>query len=306
MVPHGIMFHHFHGGSAPRVQGSISAHQLTRIIESLGRQRILSAEEWMRRAATGTLRGQDLCLTFDDNLRCQYDVAYPVLREYGIKAFWFVYTSVLQGGINRLEIYRRFRTTKFGSVEEFYEAFFEAAERSSCARSIEEALRGYDASDRRARYPFYSDADLRFRYIRDRVIGPDRYDEIMEDLIASTGSSLAELSHGLWMDDGCLRTLHEDGHIIGLHSHTHPTRMQDLTPAIQEREYRTNYEYLHQLLGVAPVSLSHPSNSYDSVTLEILRRLGISLGFCDNMQGGIRSALEYPRQDHANIIGTTE
>src|SRR6266550_8962669 len=93
MRPHGIMFHHFwdERGKHPRGQGAISGDELRAMIQFLGRDRILPAREWMEKAAAGTLREGDLCLTFDDNLRCQWDVARPVLRELGTTAFWFVY-----------------------------------------------------------------------------------------------------------------------------------------------------------------------------------------------------------------------
>ena len=36
-------------------------------------------------------------VTFDDNLKCQYDIALPILDKYSLKAFWFIYTSPLDG-----------------------------------------------------------------------------------------------------------------------------------------------------------------------------------------------------------------
>ncbi len=45
-----------------------------------------------RRASEGSLGDNDLCWTpGHDGLRCQFDIAFPVLRDSGITAFWFVY-----------------------------------------------------------------------------------------------------------------------------------------------------------------------------------------------------------------------
>src|SRR5689334_18171562 len=114
------MFHHFHSEALghPRGQGSLSAGELADLIDYVGRERILPPDEFLRRSRAGRLRPGDLCLTFDDNLRCQFDVAYPVLRDLGLTAFWFVYSSVLDGASERLELYRLFRTTHFESIEE--------------------------------------------------------------------------------------------------------------------------------------------------------------------------------------------
>src|ERR1700712_3764530 len=126
MPAHGVMFHHFHSSIHPAGQGSISGEELSRLIESIRPERIVPAREFLLRAERQQLHPNDVCLTFDDNLRCQYDVALPVLRRFGLTAFWFVYTSVLQGNSEPLEIYRAFRTVHFASIDDFYAAFFEA------------------------------------------------------------------------------------------------------------------------------------------------------------------------------------
>src|SRR5262245_4287525 len=130
MPAHGVMFHHFHDSIHPAGQGSISAEQLTGIIESIGPERIIPARDFLLCARNKALGQGAVCLTFDDNLRCQYDVARPVLDHYGLTAFWFVYTSVLQGNIEPLEVYRHFRMTQFASVDAFYEAFFDTLRQS--------------------------------------------------------------------------------------------------------------------------------------------------------------------------------
>ena len=68
MGSYGIMFHHLHGGVYPKSQGSISTEQLARIIEHYQRL-LLPAQQWADRALAGTLKNE-ICLTFDDNLRC--------------------------------------------------------------------------------------------------------------------------------------------------------------------------------------------------------------------------------------------
>ena len=49
--------------------------------------------------------------------------------------------------------------------------------------------------------------------------------------------------------------------------------------------------------------MSHPCGNYDSNTLKDSSRLGIKIGFRSNtsMQS-IKSNLEIPREDHANIL----
>jgi peptidoglycan/xylan/chitin deacetylase (PgdA/CDA1 family) len=302
MQPHGIMFHYFHDRHHPAGQGSLSADELAELIRFLGRERILPARRWLDRAIDGTLAGPELCLTFDDNLRCQYDVALPVLRDVGLTAFWFAPTGALRGEPMRLDLYRQFRAKHFEEVNDFYEAFFRALAASRHAGLAEQALRRFDPSTYLADYRFYSEADRRFRYVRDDVLGPERYKGIMDALIGSMGIKLSELAERLWMEAEHLRRLHSEGHVLGLHTHTHPTRMADLDGQQQLREYRDNYTCLMSLLGERPTTVAHPCNSYSRGTLDILRRLGIRVGFRSNMAWNEHSRLEYPRRDPADIL----
>lgn len=303
MQPHGIMFHYFHDDRHPAGQGSLSADGLAELIRFLGPERILPARAWLERAGSGTLERHEICLTFDDSLRCQYDVALPVLRGFGLTGFWFVPTAMLRGGLVRLGLYRRFRVTCFEDTNDFYEAFFRALATSRHAGLAERALERFDPSAYLADFRFYSEADRRFRYVRDEVLGPQRYAGVMDALIGSMGIRLEELADGLWMEPDHLRRLHADGHVLGLHTHTHPTRIADLDRQLQLREYRDNYTCLMSLLGERPTTVAHPCNSYGRDTLDILRRLGIRVGFRSNVAWAEHSKLEYARRDPADIIG---
>ena len=49
--------------------------------------------------------------------------------------------------------------------------------------------------------------------------------------------------------------------------------------------------------------MSHPLGNYNDDTLKILKKLGINIGFRSSLSPSyIKSALEIPREDHANII----
>jgi hypothetical protein len=60
--------------------------------------------------------------------------------------------------------------------------------------------------------------------------------------------------------------------------------------------------HLEEVLGEPPQSVAHPCNSYNATTLDILAGLGVRVGFRDNMTNSGTVGLEYPREDHANIV----
>ena len=298
--PHGIIFHHFHGKGHPQGQGSLSETELELMIEWLGQNRILNADEFLSRAQKGTLRENDLCLTFDDNLKCQYDVALPVLERHKIKAFWFVYTSPLKGKVERLELYRYFRTVGFKNIERFYQAFYKSMD----SFTIEEAKRGlkkFNPKNYRKADIFFSDDDKEFRFIRDEVLGPQKYTQIMDDMIQNRGFNERGASQKLWMTATNLKDLDSKGHLVGLHSETHPTQMEKLPRVKQIKEYVDNYDRIADI-GITPVAMSHPCNSYSYTVLDTLKFLGLKIGFrayTDQKQFG---EYEYPREDHAIVM----
>lgn len=299
---HGIMFHHFFSKKHPKGQGAISATQLTKIIKFIGRKRIISASEWLDRVENNALRKHDVCFTFDDALLCQYEVALPVLEHFSIKAFWFIYTSVLEDEIEMFEIYRKFRSVFFPNFDIFYKAFLNTVNKSKFGKTVEEKLLLFKYQKYLKEFPFYSENDKKFRYIRDELLRKSGYNLIMKQMLNNFKVDIKRFSSNLWMKNYHLKRLHSTGHVIGLHSHTHPMLMNQLTYRKQLKEYATNADVLTRLLGDKPQSMSHPRNSYNPTTLKILKKLGIRVGFLSNMASGTKSKLELPREDHANII----
>jgi peptidoglycan/xylan/chitin deacetylase (PgdA/CDA1 family) len=297
------MFHHFHDGFHQPAQGSIGEHDFREMLLWLEQNYcLLGATEYTKKFESTTLSASDICLSFDDALKCQYDVAVPVLKEFGLDAFFFVYSSAFTDNPNLLEVYRYFRTTGFKSVNNFYSEFFMLIERGN-KEEYKKHKSQYESIDYLSAFPFYSDEDKWFRYLRDQYLGPDRYSEMMKKMMLAHDFSVSKAKRKLWISETELNNLHQQGHIIGLHSYSHPTKMSNLSQQEQEHEYRRNYEHLSQTLGGPITVMSHPCGDYNKATLDILKSMGVSMGFRSSMSiTDIRSALEIPRDDHANVF----
>lgn len=301
LEPHGIEFHHFHGNSHPKVQGSISENQFIELLSFIGTENIISAEDYLKGARVGQPKG--ICLTFDDTLKCQVDVAFPILRKYGLTVFWFIYTAPLLGVSSKLEIYRYFRCTQFETMDSFYESFFEKCRVLDYGAIIDSALSTFDASHYLMQFPFYTDSDRTFRFIRNDVLGEEMYSRIMDAMIEDEHFTVADLHDKLWMNSEDVRRLHDAGHVIGLHSHTHPIELGQMTFQEQLGEYVMNQRVLTGMLGEAPITVGHPTNSYNADTLKILSALGVRLGFRSGMNHlPHQSPLEHPREDKTDIM----
>jgi len=308
-VPHGIMFHHFHDDvKHPKSQGSISAGEFSALLEFIGINRIISPEEWLEKLEKKQLGSDDLCLTFDDALLNQVDVALPVLERYNFKAFWFVYSGVFEGKLENLEIYRFFRTKYFDTIDDFYNVFFKKVFDSGFAENVNPEEEAQDQKEKQKLYPFQSGNDNRFRFFRDRALGREKYEKIMDSLLKEYNLQKADLAKNLWMRNEDLLNLSKNEHNVGLHSYSHPTVLVSLSASEQYKEYKKNSTHIARITGIAPVAMAHPCNSYNDETLAILHTLGIRCGFRSNMSVSREgdtlnlSDLEIAREDHANIL----
>lgn len=306
MYEHGIMFHHFHDDNLYiKSQGSIDKKQLNDLLDFYQRDyRILPAKEWYEKARKKSLKEREVCITFDDALKCQFDIAYPVLKERGLSAFYFVYTSPLDGVPEKLEIYRDFRFLKFSNIEEFYEEFFELAllkdDEIEC--SIEKELKNFKPENFLKGYPFYTENDKKFRFLRDYILGDEKYNYLMDCMMTKHNYNISERSKLLWITKEELRVLHSEDNIIGLHSHTHPMTLSNVDYHGQQLEYETNKHILENIIHDSVYSASYPCNSYNLETLTLMKNLNIQIAFRANMEKDNGSLLEMPRQDHANIL----
>ena len=82
---HGIMFHLFHDDKRHlKGQGSISKDGLLNLIKFIGRKNILNADDFLKRYKEKKLKKNHVCFTFDDCLKCQFDIAFPVMEYLNI------------------------------------------------------------------------------------------------------------------------------------------------------------------------------------------------------------------------------
>lgn len=303
MKAHAIMFHHLHDGKKHiKCQGSISADDLRLMLDYYGREHnIISASDFRDKALNDSLDEKDVCLAFDDGLLCQYEVAYPVLKERGLNAFWFIYTSPQEGKLEKLEVYHHFRFSQFDDIEDYYGAFFSMVDKHLGGVEINSKY----AFSYKSEQKYYTPNDRKYRYIRDKILSAEEYDGILTSMMQEKGYRPAENASVLWIDEGQIRRLKNDGNLIGLHSHTHPTILGEWSREKQRREYQRNQDILSSITGSPIDSAAYPCQSYNADTLAVMHELNIRIGFradmyTDSLLGDPK--LELPREDHSNIM----
>jgi len=307
---HGIMFHHFHDdGIHTKGQGSIDKDDFYKMINFIGRNNILDADIFFEKFKNNKLKEKEVCLTFDDAIKCQIDVALPVLEELKIKSFFFVYTSMFEGKPDNLEIFRYFRMNYFNNVDEFYNSFYQV---------LDKDLKTFfeDNNDKikatKIKFPHYSIEDIKFRLVRDIFLTKSHYEETMFLMLKEKQFNYKDFFKKLFFQKDDLIRLDSLGHLVGLHSHNHPTLLEKLNYDEQKDEYEKCLSSISNILDKPKNEIkymSHPCGSYNKDTFEILKELGIELGFKQIMtiepEKGMKkinnSFLEIARQDHAEI-----
>lgn len=297
--PFALMFHHLTDHERHiSVQGALTADAFRAFITDSHGFKIIRAQDWLDRYASGTLSPNEICITFDDSLLSQYEIALPILEEFDLTAIWFVYSSVFEGVPEPFELHRLFRNLCFDSVDDYYAAFFEKASLLYPELDVAAAAGTDAASAYLSTHTFYSRPDRQFRYVRDTILSVAEYDHLMAALMADYGERLATMQDRIWMNNDHLIALRDAGHLIGLHSYSHPVNFRRLDMEQQVSEYFRNAMHLTQVLGTCPTVMAHPSNSYDATTLMILRGFGVQFGFRSDIFDGADSPLEIQRIDH--------
>ncbi len=306
--PHGIMFHHFHDNDFYLdSEGSITADDLVKVIEYIGVENIINPNEFLKLLRSGENESK-VCFTFDDGIRSQVDVAMPVLSEFNIKSFFFIPSSIFTNKPDLLEVYRYFRTNFFENINSFYGEFY---------RVLNVSTEKFFASKKdliyakKKKFPFYSIDDIKFRLIRDHLLKPNEYLKLMQVLFDEKKFDPHQYVKKLYMSKNDIVKIKECGHEIGLHSHSHPTKLNLMNKEEQKNEYSMNRQILSQIIKTSEskiVSMSHPCGSYNLNTLSVLDELNIDIGFRASMEKiktnkiNNSSNLEIAREDHSNII----
>ena len=300
---HAIMFHHFHDDKMhERGQGSISSDEFRKILFYINEKyNLLSPDKFIDKLISKKLSKKDTVLTFDDSLRCQFDVAIPIMEELSIKAFFFVYTNAFSANPDPLEFYRDLRNTCFENIDDFYKIFFYYCNEEF--PSVNQIFSNKYNNQFLIDFPFYSNNDKKFRFIRDRILKKEDYNYLMEIIIDKVGYSKFSRKKILFMDLNQLRKIKKMGHNIGMHSSSHPTNIDSFDIEEQVSEYKTNFEFIEQNLGFKPYAMSHPLGRYTKETLEYLKKLNLKVGFRSNLNNDYpRSNLEIPRKDHMTLL----
>ena len=216
-------------------------------------------------ASDADRRGRRVVVTFDDGYRDNHEYAFPILREHGIPAAFFLATGFLD----------RPRVPWWDElawmVNRSERAAFEPGPWPAERLSLED--------------PGLASGALARTF---KSLPADRTEAFLDHCAEATGAGrIAESeADGLWMSWEMAAELRDAGMDVGGHSANHPV-LGRATPEAQAREIDECAQRLAQELGIPMRLFAYPvglRESFDLSTRTILADAGVELAF--SLYGG--------------------
>lgn len=296
-----VVFHHFHDNKNHYwSQGSSTSKELFKVIEVLKKKfNLINPDEFIYKVDKNKLKTEDVCLSFDDSLKAQFDIALPVLKNCDLKAFFFIYTGIFSKNPPLLEIFRNFRHS-FNSINEYYTVFFGKI-RTLSPKSLVQLKKNYPENYLNHSL-FYSENDKKYRFLRDQIL-KEQYPEIVLQIMDEANYKINKKKKKIFMSKDDICCLSKNNHEVGLHSHSHPTTMANYSYSQQKHEYYQNKIEIEKIIGQDVISMSHPCGSYNQDTLRVLQEINIKIGFCKSLNNmKFKTNFEIPREASSNFI----
>ena len=296
-----IMFHDLHNKIVKPTQGSVSSDEFLKIIDFTNSFKKITMSADLSKLNSGEIL-DSVFLTFDDGLKNQYEVGGTLLQDTGITAFFFIHTAPLNNDFDVHQILRIFRNSSlFNDVEEFNKKFIKFLFDNINEKKHKEINYQFEKSSYFSQFTFYTYNDRKLRYIRDFHFSHNEYKDLSLDFIKSFNININFLIKETYMDEKSILHLHSMGHSIGLHSHSHASNLRILNEEEQSFEIQKNIDILYQITGEKPIAMSYPSNSYNELTIKILKSKNIKFAFrADNLKASV--PYELPRIDARMLL----
>lgn len=280
----GVHFHYigdeteFSAGIHP-----VSVDRFRSQLELLQKRYVFVSEKDVVNAIQGTKSFPErACLiTFDDSLRCQYELAVPILKEKSIPAIFFVSTSPYETG-DALVVHKIHYLLAHLSSDVLLTAC-ENLYREYVGAAVPWDRVGADIHH----WYRYDSRDVgRLKYLLNYILPPQLLEQIIATVFRThAGVDAKVFSDKTYMTADMLRDLQSNPlFAIGLHTHTHQNFATVEAEEIA-RDIKENYRQLRELLGVEKFyGISYPfgmltQEDFDAKLAQLLPSLNLLYGF---------------------------
>lgn len=257
----------------PNVFSCDATHFRAQVELVRSRFRVITIEETLRVLAAGRPTEPLALITFDDGYRDNFATAFPILRELGVPATFFLPTDFI--GTSKVQWWDEIAwLVRHTGVDEIAVSFTPKpirVQRDEIGMTIRRVLTAFK---------------------RAPSSGEQKLAELRTALRATMPASVIEQLFMSWDE---AREMRAGGMDIGSHSHSHRI-LAHLTLQEQESELRSSKAILERELGETVPSIAYPVGAHDSFTRDTERlagEAGYQVGF--SFINGINRTGSLPR-----------
>jgi peptidoglycan/xylan/chitin deacetylase (PgdA/CDA1 family) len=261
----------------PGIHG-LGGEEFAACLERLGRdfefvslQSLLAAE----RAGRFGNDSAKCLVTFDDGLRCQYEMALPILDRMGIPAAFFVLGGPYLHGKAATVHKLHFARASLGDV-----AMMGLVDALCAERGIRESPAGLDIAAVRDSYRYDDETSARMKYFLNYLMPEDFVEAAVERAFSAIGISETDFIRESYMTPAMIADLAKRG-LVGSHAVSHrPLAKMGMAQA--RAELSESKAWIERVSGTSIDAVSYPLGNKDAVSRQIAdeaRAAGYRLGY---------------------------
>ena len=208
-----VLFHHFYNNKKfYKSPGSLTGKNFEKFIYK-NKDLIIDPSDYLNNLKS---KNKLTSLTFDDGLKCQYEIVVPILKKYNLKAFFFIPTSNFENNYLSVEIIRYLKYKKFSKINNFYNYFFQQLKNFSFKKKI--LFKNFSNIEKKIKKesPYYSKLDIKHKIYRDYILKDDEYNKVILSILDKKKLDVNDLRKKLFMTKLEVKKLSSMGHEIGL------------------------------------------------------------------------------------------
>jgi peptidoglycan/xylan/chitin deacetylase (PgdA/CDA1 family) len=260
----------------PRAIFPVSVDALRAQLELLGRSWEFVSRDELLAAVAGdaTLPERACAVTFDDGLRCQAELAAPVLAELAVPAIFFVPGKPVAEG-------RVLHVHKVHALRE----------RLDDAELLELVDADVPEEAAREHYRYDTPEAARVKYLLNMALPAEERDRVVGAAFAEAFPDEAAFAAELYMSRAQIRALASS---LGAHSYAHEP-LALLAPEELDRDLERVTSTLEDVTGERPQAFSYPHGTASTVDVDTARRLsaaGYRVAF--TMERALNRSLDEP------------
>ena len=228
------------------------------------------------------LPDRSVVITFDDGLKEQYELAWPILQKKGIPAIFFANTRPIIDNFvtttHKVHIIRAYT-----HPDELLKHLQAALAKENLVFNLPETHKAQKV------YRYDSAENARLKFFLNHVLEEKQQELVVGQIFQEAGFDQVSLSNELYMDKSMTAELAESG-CLGTHGHAHrPLGLLDNKTALSD--FVTSMNKLNDWTGLNVKALSYPFGFREACSKAVAhqaKRMGVKFAFTMERAGNIK------------------